>query len=516
MKTDEFWAYCDRLRDTRSGNKKQDIISDVIIENEHTDVEYALRLMLGNPFDDAEKSMGVGKKTVRKALTKVYDTNYDEVREIEKELGNLSEVSQSLTRPEGLTTPDRSDEISELIQDLDDLQDSGTNLVSRVADVIDGYEDSHVAVYGILCPKKDVALGIGWKKVRDACASIFSLSSERFERLHGIGYDAPNIAAALKIGSNLDPTLRPLMRIRPMLASSANIPEDGVGWVGQTKFDGGRLLIHNYHNTTSEGILRDQQNEWLISAYTRQRHEISDNLPEINEVDWPDSQFIIDTEAVGYNPETGEPMPFQKFMERFQREKNVDEKAEEIEIDFRIFDLLYWDGEDMTDDPFSARFGLLKELFPEDMVAETYDDIERAYKEALEMGHEGIIAKEKEHEYQFGRSRSWRKRKPVKEPADVRVRGVVPGTGERQGTLGSLKLETQDGAYVGRVGTGFTDPELDDLWEMHQNEELVGSVVEVEFEEFQENDGKYGLRFPRYLGLRPDGEADSLERIKSL
>lgn len=516
MTTSEFWEYCNRLRDTRSGNKKRDILIEMMRNNKEVDVKRSIRLMLGNPFSNPETSMGVGKKTVRKALTRIYDTNYDEVREYEKEIGNLSEVPEKLSRPNPLTAQPRVGVLSVLVDNLSGIAGSNRDNVQRVAHFIQDSEDPHVAVFALLSPKKDVSLGIGWKKVRDACVKGYGVDKSRVERLHGIGYNADEIAASCIRDEfeDLRDTVYPFDRVRPMLASSVSLPDNDSWWVGQTKYDGGRLLIHVL--TGSEPGTGEVEITQDIEAHTRQRHEISDNLPELGEVNWPHTDFIVDAEAVGYDPETGDVLPFQQFMERFQREKNIDEKAEEVEIGFRLFDLLYWENQDLTTTDYDERLAILEDNFPANMVATTYGDLDKAFEEALEAGHEGIIAKDVTAEYEFDRSRSWMKVKPVKEPVELRVSGVVAGSGRRAGTLGALKLETQEGTSVGRVGTGFTDPELDELWEMHQKDELVGSIVEIEYEEFQERDGKYGLRFPRYLRLRPqsDAEIDSMEALQ--
>lgn len=526
MKAGEFWDYCDRLRATRSGNQKGAIVQELIRDNEAPDVNYALRLMLGNPFENPEMNMGVGKKTVRKAMAQAFNVSYDEIREEEKAIGNLSEVAEEFEVPTNLLGEPHEPTLRELISDLGSLSRSSrdTRIITYISDMYGQYTHPQVVTFAILSPKKDVSLGIGWKKVRDACVSEFSVSKSEFERAHGLEPDAGTLARKLKDGVELPQSLEPGMRFTPMLASSVDLPDDETGWVGQTKYDGGRLIIHHTCGSDpGEGKMRYYRN---IQAFTRNRRDIAGNLPELHEINWPQTDFIVDAEAVGYDPETGEVLPFQQFMERFQREKDIEAKSEEVEIRFKLFDLLYWenhDTPDLTNLEYEERLTLINQNFGPDQLridyealADTWEDLDTAYEESLANGHEGIIAKRFDHKYVFDRSRSWRKVKPVKEPIDLKVAGVVSGTGRRVGTLGALMLETQDGEAVGRVGTGFTDPELDRLWKMHQNGGLIGETVQIKFEEFQERNGKYGLRFPRYEGLRPDGEADTLERVKNL
>jgi len=80
---------------------------------------------------------------------------------------------------------------------------------------------------------------------------------------------------------------------------------------------------------------------------------------------------------------------------------------------------------------------------------------------------EGIVAKLGDSTYQPGRrSRSWIKIKNFRD-LEVAVIGWIPGSGRREGTIGSLILAVPDGngglTYAGKVGTGFTDAILDQL-----------------------------------------------------
>lgn len=80
-----------------------------------------------------------------------------------------------------------------------------------------------------------------------------------------------------------------------------------------------------------------------------------------------------------------------------------------------------------------------------------------------EQGLEGVIAKRTTSTYQPGRrSPSCRKIKNIR-TVDVLIGGWSPGGGRRTGTIGSLLVgvSTADGlAYIGNVGSGFTDAAL--------------------------------------------------------
>ena len=84
-------------------------------------------------------------------------------------------------------------------------------------------------------------------------------------------------------------------------------------------------------------------------------------------------------------------------------------------------------------------------------------------------GLEGIVAKRLDSPYEPGRrSIAWRKIKNVQR-TDVVVCGWMPGEGRRSKSIGALLVAVEEEGhlrYAGRVGTGFTDRELDRLLEL--------------------------------------------------
>lgn len=150
-----------------------------------------------------------------------------------------------------------------------------------------------------------------------------------------------------------------------------------------------------------------------------------------------------------------------------------------------IFDVLELDDVDLTGQPLSARTEVLAAL---DLPAAdhapgeplpageggwlTSPALPGSLAAALEASHavggEGVMAKRLDARYLTGRrSPAWVK---VKHQAEARVvvGGWRPGQGRREGGIGSLLLgiagEGDHLRYVGKVGTGFTDAELDRLF----------------------------------------------------
>ena len=152
----------------------------------------------------------------------------------------------------------------------------------------------------------------------------------------------------------------------------------------------------------------------------------------------------------------------------------------QVPVHFVAFDLPALDGRRLYDTPYSERRALLDglELAAGPIEAPPYlhgSEIEQV-RELLdytrEQGLEGLIAKRLDSPYRPGRRVDfWRKVKNFR-TQDVVIGGWKAGRGRREGGVGSLLLGVYDGGalrFVGHVGTGFTDADLDDLhkWLLH-------------------------------------------------
>ncbi len=122
-------------------------------------------------------------------------------------------------------------------------------------------------------------------------------------------------------------------------------------------------------------------------------------------------------------------------------------------------------------------------LFVKTIFGPSADEINSELQKALDLGFEGLVLRSKD---------IWLKVKPEK-TYDLRITGSIEGNGRHVGRLGSLITER------GKVGTGFTDEERNDLWSCRHG--LVGRVVEVTCMQLTK-DGM--MRHPRFIRMRPD------------
>ena len=327
--------------------------------------------------------------------------------------------------------------------------------------------------------------------------------------------------------------LTPLHPVTPMLAHTATDVPAALERLGEAsiewKLDGARIQAHRAGDE--------------IRVYTRNLADITSRVPEIVEglraLDV--SAIVLDGEAIALRPD-GRPHRFQVTMSRFGTKAPADELRSETPLSPYFFDCLHLDGDDLLDRPARGRLAALDASLPSELVVprvETRDvEIAQAFlDDALERGHEGVMAKSLDAPYEAGRrGGGWLKVK-VAHTLDLVVLAAEWGHGRRRGKLSNIHLGARDratGGYVmlGKTFKGMTDELLD--W---QTEQLLARqthteghvvfvrpelVVEVAFDGVQSSPrypGGMALRFARVKGYRPDkspAEAETVETVRAI
>jgi len=458
LTTGEFRTKLDELRDTNSRNTKKDIIRDV------SEGAAAISFLSGSEFDD----VGIGKTTALSAAQEALP---------KYELTGQPTLSEELAEIEQDVHADGRD-LAELRKDMRTLADlSGSDMEGYLFQMFVEYTYPSVVAHACL---NDWPTGVSDTTIANALEVRDSL---------------PFYDSVVDIVETPNPITRPAIHnpFDPMLAKSeSSLPDDLSEYVAQPKLDGYRLLIH----------ITDH-----VRAFTRRGNNVTESLPELQEIDWPtDVATIIDCEVIA---ETGD---YSDTSERIGRKaENI---SRDIEMNFAIFDVICYDGTFLYNEPYKNRYGwtvTISDLTPDERVGALpiYTDEEEAKRVASD--YEGLIWKDLDAEYEFGkRSKAWVKEKHQSETVDVVATEFVEGEGRLDGTLGKIKIETVDGESVGYTGSGLTDEQRDEIW--NNQEQYLGEPLEVEAEAFDD-----ALRFPIFQRWRTtDGEADTLERIEEV
>jgi len=321
--------------------------------------------------------------------------------------------------------------------------------------------------------------------------------------------------------------------LKPMLAVVSYdigevLKEHGGASAFEFKFDGARIQAHK-----SGGEVR---------IFSRRLTDVTGSLPDVVELirrEVKAEKVILDGEAVAVGAE-GKPLPFQDLMRRFTRVQRLEEMVEKIPLRLHIFDILYYNGKLLIDEPYENRWRLLENVCPRNLIAErivssNVEEVEAFLKRALEAGHEGLMAKRLDSKYTPGvRGRGWFKIKPA-ETLDLVIIAADWGYGRRTGWLSNYHLAARDGenyAMIGKTFKGLTDEEFG--WMTDRLKKLkIGEteatvyvrpeiVAEVDFNEIQRSPhyrSGFALRFARIKRIRQDKkpeDADTIERVKEL
>ncbi len=308
--------------------------------------------------------------------------------------------------------------------------------------------------------------------------------------------------------------------IPPMLATLTDKRFFDAGWIYEPKLDGVRCLAFKKGSD--------------IELYSRNRNIINDRYLEIAEVlqDQPADAFILDGEIVACE---GNRTSFSLLQSRSRISDPAAGRHAGIKTYYYVFDILYFEGYDVTQIPLVGRKQLLEQALSYSDTIRFLSYIpgadEEHFLEACSKGWEGLIAKRADSFYISKRSSDWLKFKCVNEQEFV-IGGYTEPRGTRTG-FGALLIGYYEGKrlrYAGKVGTGFNERTLEDLHrrlaELEQeqppfDEDLDEKrvhwvkpelIAQVGFAQWT-RDGR--LRHPRFMGLRTDKEPTDVKRERA-
>jgi len=391
-------------------------------------------------------------------------------------------------------------------------------------------------------------LGVAENTVMDALAIAFTGKKENKEEIE----NAYNVSSDLGKVSLVVATdgieeikkfkISLFSPIRPMLADRVKSETDAIKkmpqlFAAEYKLDGERVQIHKQMNKI---ILFSRRLENITQYYP----DIIENIGKSINVD----EGIFEAEIVPINENTGEFLPFQELMHR-RRKHKLEEAVLQYPITVNFFDVLYFDNKNCLNLEYTKRREILEKVVKEDnfsklvpmSLVKNENEVEDFLENSINSGCEGLMLKTPNAGYRAGaRGSNWLKlkreyRNELGDSLDLIVIGAYFGRGRRTGLYGTLLLGTYNPENdtfpsICKVGTGFTDESLDQLYQILSNKvilkknsrvvsemeadvwlapELVLEVVASEItlspihktglNLVRENSG-FALRFPKFTG----------------
>ena len=330
-------------------------------------------------------------------------------------------------------------------------------------------------------------LGVADNTIIDALTIAFTGSKEKrhqVEDAYNVSSDLGKVAQVIseegingveKFQISIFNPVRPMLADRVKSESEA-LEKMGEKFAAEYKLDGERVQVH----------LKNKQ----ITLFSRRLENITKFYPDIVEnisKSLKTREAILEAEAVAINENSGEFLPFQELMHR-RRKYDLERVVSEIPITLNFFDVLYFDGKNCLDLSYEERRKNLEEIVIEDkfaklvpMVTVTSDsEIEDFLENSINSGCEGLMLKSLEGKYRAGmRGSNWLKlkreyRNELGDSLDLVVIGAFFGRGRRTGRYGTLLVATYNDendtfSSICKVGTGFTDENLDQLYQILSN-----------------------------------------------
>lgn len=364
----------------------------------------------------------------------------------------------------------------------------------------------------------------------EAVAVAAEAPLDRVRRALMVSGDLPAVTqAALRGGDRLQAFRLQVFRpVEPMLAQSAPTVSAALERTGaaavEAKLDGMRVQIH-----------RDGD---AVRVFTRSLRDVTAGLPAAVAAGrrLRARSAVVDGEAIALGA-GGRPRPFQETMSAAGREEG--ESVDPVSI--FLFDCLFRDGRDLTDEPWSERRQALAAICPAELLVDAVrtddpDEAQRFADRTLQAGHEGVVVKAAGGAYEAGRrGHAWIKVKPAL-TLDLVVLAAEWGSGRRAGSLSNLHLGARDpaGGFVmlGKTFKGMTDEVL--RWQterlqalatrregrvVHVRPELVAEIAFDGIQTSRRYPGGMALRFARLRRYRHDkgaGQADTIEAVRRL
>lgn len=539
--------YFEKLESTSSRLILIDILAELFSKLESSEVEVVCYLLQSRiaPFYEAIE-MGMAEKHVASSIARAYREDRQWVLDEYGRVGDLGLVALQLNVKSKIQNVKL--QVTEVFDELTKIakfSGEGTveNKIAALSGLLTKMGDLE-AKHLVRIPLGVSRLGIGDPTILDAFAKLKlgdrskrKLLESAYNKVSDLGLIGKVLwQDGLKGVEKLDITVgRPLRsQLCERITDSKTILEKFNREAHlQYKYDGFRVQIHKDGNK--------------VRLFSRNLEETTSMFPDIvagvlKQVKVKSA--IFDSEALAYNPESEEFLPFQETTKR-RRKYDIDEMALKLPLKVFVFDVMYLDGKSLIDLPLETRVRSLERairgnevLIPQPgEITNKSERIEELFQDALSKGLEGLIVKRVDSKYEAGaRNFNWIKLKrhssgELQDTVDCVILGYIFGKGKRSkfgaGALlvGIYDQSNDQFVTVSKIGTGLTDEE----WrEIHRRcdkikmdkksprvqsnltpsvwikPEIVIEVLADEITKSPNHTAGLALRFPRLIRFRED------------
>ena len=466
-------------------------------------VVYLLQGIIRPNFEGVE--LGVAEKLAIRAISKSSGLSIKKIEDDYRDCGNLGLTASNILKLKTQTTFTTEkitlERVYETLFKIANLEGKGSQdlKMKYISSLLnDATPIEAKFVLNILLGT--LRLGIAENTVMDALAIGFTGKKENREQIeaaYNVSSDLGKVSEVIA-QEGLDGIKKFQISlfnpIRPMLADRIKSEEEAIKknpteFAAEYKLDGERVQIHK---RVDKIILFSRSLENITEYYPDIVENIGNSL-DVNE-------GIFEAEIVAINENTGEFLPFQELMHR-RRKSKIKEAVLQYPITVNFFDVLYFDKKNCLDLKYFERRKILENSVRENnfaklvpmAIVKNENQIEDFLENSINSGCEGLMLKILDASYRAGiRGGNWLKlkreyRNELGDSLDLVVIGAYFGKGRRTGKYGTLLLATYNPEKdnfpsICKVGTGFTDESLDQLYQILSNKVILEKNPRVESE----------------------------------
>jgi len=543
------------LAENSSRLTKTKILSDFLKTLKKEKNKEIIYLLQGTVFpENEEKEFGISSQLTIKALGKASGLSTKDIVSKWRKIGDLGTVAKEIMSKKSQSTLFSSKLTTDhIIKSLIKLPEiTGKGAVDRKTGIISELLTSASPIeakYIVRTLLNDLRVGIASGTLRDAIVwTCFDKDDKEAYEIVQAAYDKATdfkevFEKSCKGKSHLmKVSLAPGKAVKVMLAQKAENIEDGFNRVGKPaafefKYDGFRMMIN-----------KDETGE--VKIFTRRLDNVSKQFPDVVKyvkTHVKGKSFLIDCEAVGFDPKTNRYLPFQNISKRIKRKYEIERLQKELPIELNVFYIIYYDGKSLISEPFESRTKLMRKIIKKEkwkikpselLITSNAKEAETFYQKALEAGEEGIMIKNLQSPYKPGsRVGHMLKYKPEMQELDLVITGAEYGTGKRAGWLSSFDLACKSGSEylgIGKVGTGFKEkaelgvsflemtkllkPLITETNGKHVNvkPKIVISIIYQNIQKSPTYKSGFAFRFPRMTALRSDRSPSSIATLEEI
>jgi DNA ligase-1 len=539
---------CEKLEATNKRLVMVDLVAEFLKSLEAQEVESAASMILGRPLPKwSQQTLEVSWATLSETIKRITGVEWNIFIETFSKTGDVGSATKTIFEDSKIkkqaTLFERKLTVAEVRRSLEAIAETNgygsKEKKERLIEALLSLASPIEAKYLVKIFIGEMRTGFHEGLMEQAISKAFQIPLEVVQKATMTIGDIGEVAAIAKMEGKeglLKIGFKVFRPVRLMLAQMANdaaeaLKEHDGKTAFEYKLDGARVQIHKLGGE--------------VRIFSRRLTDVTKSLPEIVETARKNvkaKEAILEGEVIAVD-NLGFPVPFQHLMRRFKRVHAIEDMIERIPVKLYLFDVLYLDGESLIAVPYLQRRQILAENAGEipltrQMVTDKIEEAERFLKEAIDAGHEGLMAKKIDSPYAPGiRGKRWLKIKPVLEPLDLVIVAAEYGYGRRHEWLSDYYLaardaETGEFLTVGKTFKGLTDTEMIGLTkrlkELAIKKEprrvfvIPKVVVEVTYNEIQKSP-KYkcgmALRFARINRIRDDKtpeEADAIQRVREI